>query len=119
LKRLVAAAGEKKRNFVSPFIIGLGIWIGFPTVAAYQDMTSLVSGLESPTARWNSYVERSVAGSTHAAEMPFIDSDVTGSISGSGIHLAGVGNVSFRGKGGKVSGSPDEDRVVRADKKGP
>lgn len=118
LKRLVAAAGEKKRGFVSPFIIGLGIWIGFPTVAAYQDMTSLVSGLESPTARWNSYVERSVAGSTHAAEMPFIDSDVTGSISGSGIHLAGVGNVSFRGKGGKVSGSPDEDRVVRADKKG-
>jgi len=118
LKRLVAAAGEKKRNFVSPFIIGLGIWIGFPTVAAYQDMTSLVSGLESPTARWNSYVERSVAGSTHAAEMPFIDSDVTGSISGSGIHLAGVGNVSFRGKGGKVSGSPDEDRVVRADKNG-
>ncbi|BAV51634.1 cell wall hydrolase SleB [Mesorhizobium loti] len=118
LKRLVAAAGEKKRNLVSPFIIGLGIWIGFPTVAAYQDMTSLVSGLESPTARWNSYVERSVAGSTHAAEMPFIDSDVTGSISGSGIHLAGVGNVSFRGKGGKVSGSPDEDRVVRADKKG-
>jgi spore germination cell wall hydrolase CwlJ-like protein len=118
LKRLVAAAGEKKRSFVSPFIIGLGIWIGFPTVAAYQDMTSLVSGLESPTARWNSYVERSVAGSTHAAEMPFVDSDVTGSISGSGIHLAGVGNVSFRGKGGKVSGSPDEDRVVRADKKG-
>nr|WP_276315362.1 cell wall hydrolase [Mesorhizobium jarvisii] len=118
MKRLVAAAGEKKRNFVSPFIIGLGIWIGFPTVAAYQDMTSLVSGLESPTARWNSYVERSVAGSTHAAEMPFVDSDVTGSISGSGIHLAGVGNVSFRGKGGKVSGSPDEDRVVRADKKG-
>lgn len=118
LKRLVAAAGEKKRSFVSPFIIGLGIWIGFPTVAAYQDMTSLVSGLESPTARWNSYVERSVAGSTHAAEMPFVDSDVTGSISGSGIHLAGVGNVSFRGKGGKVSGSPDEDRVMRADKKG-
>jgi len=118
LKRLAAAAGEKKRNFVSPFIIGLGIWIGFPTVAAYQDMTSLVSGLESPTARWNSYVERSVAGSVHAAEMPFVDSDTTGSISGSGVHLAGVGAVSFRGKGGKVSGSPDEDRVVRADKKG-
>jgi spore germination cell wall hydrolase CwlJ-like protein len=118
LKRLVAAAGEKKRSFVPPLIIGLGIWIGFPTVAAYQDMTSLVSGLESPTARWNSYVEKSVAGSVHAAEMPFVDSDITGSISGSGIHLAGVGNVSFRGKGGKVSGSPDEDRVMRADKKG-
>lgn len=118
LKRLAAVAGEKKRSLVSPFIIGLGIWIGFPTVAAYQDMTSLVSGLEAPTARWNSYVEKSVAGSVHAAEMPFIDSDVTGSISGSGVHLAGVGNVSFRGKGGKVSATPDEARVVRADKKG-
>ncbi|KAA3450695.1 cell wall hydrolase [Mesorhizobium sp. SARCC-RB16n] len=117
LKRLMAAAGEK-RSLVSPFIIGLGIWIGFPTVAAYQDMTSLVSGLEAPTARWNSYVEKSVAGSVHAAEMPFVDSDVTGSISGSGVRLPGIGSVSFRGKGGKVSGSPDEDRVVRADKKG-
>ncbi|TPL98900.1 cell wall hydrolase [Mesorhizobium sp. B2-3-11] len=117
LKRLMAAAGEK-RSLVSPFIIGLGIWIGFPTVAAYQDMTSLVSGLESPTARWNSYVEKSVAGSVHAAEMPFVESDITGSISGSGVRLPGIGSVSFRGKGGKVSGSPDEDRVVRADKKG-
>ena len=118
LKRLVAAAGERKRGFLPPFVIGLGIWIGFPTVAAYQDMTSLVSGLEASSTRWNSYVEKSVAGSTHAAEMPFVDSDVTGSISGSGVHLAGVGNVSFRGKGGKVSGTPDEDRIVRADKKG-
>lgn len=117
LKRLVAAAGERRRGFLPPFVIGLGIWIGFPTIVAYQDMTSLVSGQEANT-RWNSYVEKSVAGSTHAAEMPFVDSDVTGSISGSGVHLAGVGNVSFRGKGGKVSGTPDEDRVVRAEKKG-
>ncbi|ESY73265.1 cell wall hydrolase [Mesorhizobium sp. M0051] len=117
LTRLVAAAGER-RGFLAPFVVGLGIWIGFPTVAAYQDMTSLVSGLEASSTRWNSYVEKSVAGSTHAAEMPFVDSDVTDSISGSGVHLAGVGNVSFRGKGGKVSATPDEDRVTRADKKG-
>ncbi|MEO5756057.1 MAG: cell wall hydrolase [Mesorhizobium sp.] len=118
LKRFVAAAGEKKRSFLPPLVIGLGIWIGFPTIAAYQDMTSLVSGLEASNSRWNSYVEKSVAGSVHAAEMPFIDSDSTGSISGSGVHLAGVGTVSFRGKGGKVSGTPDEDRIVRADKGG-
>ncbi|MBZ9771900.1 cell wall hydrolase [Mesorhizobium sp. CO1-1-8] len=118
LKRLVAAAGERKRGFLGPLVIGFGIWIGFPTVAAYQDMTSLVSGLEASSTRWNSYVEKSVAGSTHAAEMPFVDSDVTGSISGSGVHLAGVGSVSFRGKGGKVNATPDEDRVVRAEKKG-
>ncbi|RVC42892.1 cell wall hydrolase, partial [Mesorhizobium sp. M4B.F.Ca.ET.088.02.2.1] len=59
LKRLVAAAGERKRSFLSPFVIGLGIWVGFPSVVAYQDMTSLVSGLETSNARWNAYVEKS------------------------------------------------------------
>lgn len=118
LTRLVAAAGEKRHSFVAPFVVGLGIWIGFPTVVAYQDMTSLISGLEAPNVRWNAYVEKSVAGSVHAAEMPFIDSDTTGSLSGSGVKLAGIGAVSFRGKGGKVSGTPDEDRIMRADKKG-
>ncbi|RVD65107.1 cell wall hydrolase, partial [Mesorhizobium sp. M7A.F.Ca.ET.027.03.2.1] len=39
LKRLVAAAGERRRGFLPPFVIGLGIWIGFPTIVAYQDMT--------------------------------------------------------------------------------
>ncbi|ESZ38373.1 cell wall hydrolase [Mesorhizobium sp. L2C066B000] len=118
LKRLAAAAGEKKRSFVSPLVVGLGIWIGFPTVVAYQDMGSLISGLEASGSRWNSYVERSVAGSVHAAEMPFIDSVTTGSLSGSGVRLPGVGKVSFRGKGNVAGITPDEDRVMRADKKG-
>ncbi|MER8916665.1 cell wall hydrolase [Mesorhizobium sp. M0761] len=118
LKRLAAAAGEKKRSFVSPLVIGLGIWIGFPTVVAYQDMGSLISGLEASGTRWNSYVERSVAGSVHAAEMPFIDSATTGSLSGSGVRLPGVGKVSFRGKGNVAGITPDEDRIMRADKKG-
>ncbi|MBM2713196.1 cell wall hydrolase [Mesorhizobium caraganae] len=118
LKRLAAAAGEKKRSFVSPLVIGIGIWIGFPTVVAYQDMGSLISGLEASGSRWNSYVERSVAGSVHAAEMPFIDSVTTGSLSGSGVRLPGVGKVSFRGKGNVAGVTPDEDRIMRADKKG-
>ncbi|MER9441806.1 cell wall hydrolase [Mesorhizobium sp. M0045] len=118
LTRLVAAAGEKKRSFLSPFVVGLGIWIGFPTVAAYQDMTSLVSGLEAPSVRWNAYVEKSVAGSVHAAEMPFLDSSSTGSLSGSGVQLPGIGAVSFRGKGGIAGTTPDENRITRADKKG-
>ena len=118
LTRLVAVAGEKKRSFLSPFIIGLAIWVGFPTVVAYQDMASLVSGLETPNARWNAYVEKSVAGSVHAAEMPFVDSVGTGSISGSGVRLPGIGAVSFRGKGSVASVIPDEERVMRADKKG-
>ncbi|MER9232303.1 cell wall hydrolase [Mesorhizobium sp. M0622] len=118
LTRLIAAAGEKKRSFLSPFIIGLGIWVGFPTVTAYQDMTSLVSGLEAPSVRWNAYVEKSVAGSVHAAEMPFVDSSSTGSLSGSGVQLPGIGAVSFRGKGSVAGTTPDEDRIIRADKKG-
>lgn len=112
-----AAAGGIKGSFLSPVIVGLGIWIGFPTVGAYQDMTSLVSGLEAPT-RWSTYVEKSAAGSVHAAEMPFVDTTVTGSISGSGVDLPGVGTVAFLGKGAAAGAAPDEERVMRADKKG-
>jgi spore germination cell wall hydrolase CwlJ-like protein len=124
LKRLAAAAaGGKKRSFLSPCIIGLGLWIGFPTVAAYQDLTSLVSGLERDGTRWNAVIEKSVAGSVHAAEMPFVDGDaVTGGIaariSGSGVELPGVGAVAFKGKSGLAGETPDEDRIVRSDKKG-
>ena len=116
--RLAAAAVAKRRSFLPPLVLGLGIWIGFPSVVAYQDMTSLISGLESPNARWNAYIEKSAAGSVHAAEMPFVDSTTTGSISGSGVNLPGVGTVAFRGKGSAAGATPDEDRVVRADKKG-
>ena len=118
-KRPRAAVAREKRSPLAPLLLGLAIWVGFPTVAAYQDMTSLVSGLEAPNARWNAYVEKSAAGSVHAAEMPFADGDaVTGSISGAGVELPGVGTVAFMGKGGAAAGTPDEDRVTRAQKKG-
>jgi spore germination cell wall hydrolase CwlJ-like protein len=114
-----AATSRDKRSFLSPLIVGLGIWIGFPTASAYQDMASLVSGIEAPSARWNSYVETSVAGSVHAAEMPFADAGIaTGSISGGGVSAPGIGTVSFRAKNGMASDVPDEDRIVRAGKKG-
>jgi len=100
-------------------VIGLGIWIGFPTVAAYQDIQSFISGAESTNARWAAYVEPSVAGSTHAAEMPFLDAGAaTGSISGSGMSVPGIGPVALRGKGVAAGAAPDEERILRADKKG-
>ena len=78
----------------------------------------MVSGMETENARWGSYVEKAVAGSVHAAEMPFVDSDVTtGSISGSGVTAAGIGTVAFRGKG-SANHTPDEERVLRSEKKG-
>ncbi|MGP2491357.1 cell wall hydrolase [Mesorhizobium sp. PUT5] len=117
-KRPRAAAVQERRSRLAPLLLGLGIWVGFPTVAAYQDMTSLVSGLEAPTARWNAYVEKSVAGSVHAAEMPFADGDaVTGSISGAGVELPGIGAVAFMGKSGMAGEIPDEDRITRTEKK--
>ncbi|TIV79994.1 MAG: cell wall hydrolase, partial [Mesorhizobium sp.] len=42
--RLAAAAVAKRRSFLSPLVLGLGMWIGFPSVVAYQDMTSLITG---------------------------------------------------------------------------
>lgn len=79
----------------------------------------MVSGLESPGARWGAYVERSVAGSTHAAEMPFVDATMaTGAISGSGVAVPGIGAVALRGKGIAADAPPDEQRIVRGDKKG-
>ncbi len=116
--RLFAATSRDKRSFLSPFIIGLGLWVGFPTVAAYQDMASLVSGIEASSARWNSFVEKSVAGSVHAAEMPFVDGDIaTGSIAGAGVDARGLGPVALRGKNREISAIPDEDRIVRSGKK--
>lgn len=108
---------ESKSSLLSPLVLGLGIWIGFPTMAAYQDMASMVSGIESAGARWSGYVERSVAGSVHAAELPFVDSGVTGSISGAGIKAPGIGAVAFRGKSGIANETPDESRINRAEKR--
>ena len=117
--RLPTAAGLLAGPSLLPrLLVGLGLWIGFPTAVAYQDMTSLVSGVDSGGARWNAYVERAVAGSVHAAELPFADQDATaGAISGSGVSTSAVGRVAFRGKA-SANPVPDEARVTRADKRG-
>jgi len=113
------AAPRAKRSFLTPFIIGLGIWIGFPTGTAYQDMTSLVTGAEAVSgARWHTVVEKAAAGSVHQAEMPFIDAVTTGSLSGAGMKAESLGTVAFRGKSGKLAETPDELRVTRGDKRG-
>jgi spore germination cell wall hydrolase CwlJ-like protein len=116
--RPARAARAKKPSFVPSLIVGLGIWIGFPTVSAYQDMASMVSGSETAGARWSGFVEKAVAGSVHSAEMAFVDGNATGSISGSGLTAPGIGAVAFRGKGASTGETPDEDRIVRAEKKG-
>lgn len=99
--------------------VALGFWIGFPTVAAYQDMASMVSGTEASGSRWSAYVEKAAAGSVHSAEMPFVDATVaTAALSGSGVKMPGIGTVAFKGKGLAANEAPDEERVTRSDKKG-
>lgn len=93
--------------------------MGFPTQVALQDAASMVSGVETAGIRWNSFVERSAAGSVHKAEMPFANGDSvrSGSISGGGIITPGLGTVAFRGKGG-ANDIPDELRINRGEKQG-
>ena len=105
-----------RRSTLPTLVVGLGFFLGFPTTAAFQDMTSLVSGAE--TAFGNTFVEKAGAGSVQAAEMPFRDSLVTGSISGAGRAMPGIGVVAFRTKAASVDAEPDENRVNRAEKRG-
>lgn len=109
---------HRLQSFATPVVFGCAIWMFSPTSLAYQDMASLISGAESSGARWNSVLEKSVAGSVHKAEMAFVDDRLTtGSVSGAGIKAAGIGAVALRGKG-VLDAAPDEDRVNRSEKRG-
>ncbi len=109
---------HRLQSFATPIVLGCAIWMFSPTSLAYQDMASLISGAESNSARWNSVLEKSVAGSVHKAEMAFVDDRLTtGSISGAGIKAAGIGAVAFRGEP-MIDAAPDEDRVNRSEKRG-
>lgn len=106
------------RSHVAPALIGLGLWVGFPTVIALQDMTSMITGVDANSTRWGAFVQKSVAGSVQAADMPFVDKSIrTGSISGAGMTVPGIGKVAFTQKAVRDA-LPDEARIVRADKKG-
>nr|WP_245247747.1 cell wall hydrolase [Tianweitania sediminis] len=114
------AASDRLRSLVSPLVLGLGIWMSFPTVVAMQDTTSLVSGVEAVSTRWNAYLEKAAAGSVHQAELKFHDASTsvsTASLGGAGLKAAGLGTVTLQGKAAK-SDQPDEERVTRSEKKG-
>jgi len=112
-------APRQKRSFLAPFVIGIAMWLGFPTGAGFQDMTSLVAGSEAATPRWSAVVEKSVAGAVQQADMPFANDNLpTGAISGAGVAVPGIGKVAFRTKYGVDTDSPDEARINRAEKTG-
>lgn len=115
MKRLV----RSRRNFVAPSLIGAAVLLSFPTVTAFQDMASLVSGSEAGSARWHAYLKPAAAGSVHQAELPFVDADAkTSSIAGAGIEKAGIGTVALTGKSARLDPRPDEERINRTEKRG-
>lgn len=105
-------------RLVAVAAVGVGLFVGFPNVIAYQDMSSMITGADAGRTRWNAVVEKSVAGTVQAANMPFIDKATTGSIAGGGVEVAGIGKIAFEGKAAKRNPVPDEVRVTRGDKKG-
>lgn len=106
-----------RRIPASAVVLGLAFWAGSPTTVALQDMASLVSGLDGTSAKWTTVVKAATAGSVHSAEMPFAETLTTGSISGSGVHTPGIGDVAFTGKAA-LAETPDEARINRAAKLG-
>jgi spore germination cell wall hydrolase CwlJ-like protein len=108
---------------LSPLVLGFALWLGFPTVAAYQDMASLVAGETSAKARWGAYVEAAGAGTVQEVNMPFVDKGITGSvgtgsIAGGGISVPGLGRVALAAARGAAIAIPDEERINRAAKRG-
>ncbi len=115
LPRFRPALRRPDRSLLGPVVLGAAVWLASPTATAYQDMASLVSGSESTT-RWSAFVEKSVVGSVHAAELPFAAPAGGAALSGSGISAPGIGAVALRGKAAAAD-SPDESRVNRTEKR--
>jgi spore germination cell wall hydrolase CwlJ-like protein len=116
---IVRRSGRTERNHATILALCAAIFLLTPTVTAYEDMTSLISGADSGAARWANYVVASPAGSIQRAEMPFVDSRaITGSIGNASVVAPGIGKVALAPKRGVEDPSPDEARVNRAEKEG-
>jgi spore germination cell wall hydrolase CwlJ-like protein len=103
---------------MAPAIIGLALYLGFPSVAAYADLATFLSGINRGGERWRMYMTPSPAGSIHEVEMVFADPITTGALDGgAGINMPDGSRVALTSET-KHSGTPDEERVNRRAKKG-
>ncbi|MCY1319280.1 spore cortex-lytic enzyme [compost metagenome] len=105
-------------TWMAPAIIGLALYLGFPSVAAYADLATFLSGINRGGERWRMYMTPSPAGSIHEVEMVFADPITTGALDGgAGINMPDGSHVALTSET-KHSGTPDEERINRRDKKG-
>lgn len=107
------------RSLSAPLLFGASAFLITTSPIAFSDTTSLLSGADSGQPRWQSYLVDAPAGSVHKAEMPFTDSQITGStLAGAGIKRPNGETVAFRAKLGTKDPLPDEDRINRSEKRG-
>lgn len=105
-------------TWMAPAIIGLALYLGFPSVAAYADLATFLSGINRGGERWRMYMTPSPAGSIHDVEMVFSDPLTTGALDGgAGVNMPDGSRVALTAET-KHSGTLDEDRVNRREKKG-
>ncbi|WP_065372684.1 cell wall hydrolase [Ensifer adhaerens] len=104
--------------WMAPAIIGLALYLGFPSVAAYADLATFLSGINRGGERWRMYMTPSPAGSIHEVEMVFADPITTGALDGgAGINMPDGSRVALTSETNH-SGTPDEERINRRAKKG-
>ena len=113
--RFKPRAAKFGASFSLAATIAFGMMLFATTDIARQDASSMLEG----DGNWANYIERSPAGSTHAASMAFgIDPMTTGSNAPFGATINGVGEVVFAPKNGSRAATPDEARVNRKQKLG-
>ncbi|AYC99820.1 cell wall hydrolase [Neorhizobium sp. NCHU2750] len=101
----------------APVVLGLASWLVFPSIPSHGDFTDLFSGLKGASESWRMVITNSPAGSLHSASLAFPGG---GKVLGgdAGIELPDGRKVALSDEDKSKDGSPDEDRVNRAAKKG-
>lgn len=105
--------------WAAPAMIGIAIFLSFPSAVAYSDLATFLSGINRGGERWRMYLTQSPAGSLHEVEMVFADPITTGALDGgAGITMPDGSHVALTAETKHEGASPDEDRVTRKLKKG-
>ncbi|HTO29644.1 MAG TPA: cell wall hydrolase [Pararhizobium sp.] len=106
-------------RWTAPLRLGIGLFVGFPSVSAHSDLATFLSGLNRGGERWRMVMTRSPAGSLHDVDVVFNDPITTGAIGdGAGIRLPDGETVSLMADNKLTDPRTDEERVNRRDKKG-
>jgi spore germination cell wall hydrolase CwlJ-like protein len=97
-----------------PFLAASGLLFNTGPLA-HQDAAALIASASG--ANWAQAIERSPAGSTHAAKLAFeIDPQTTGSVAPFGAEIDGIGKITVAPDAVMAADTPDEQRIVRTGK---